>query len=78
LTRAGRSTRAEGRDNEEENMKKEISNLAAIRTYFQKDGGRKVEMAELKALTPEERDELGKLSKEMLSESELYEEIASA
>jgi hypothetical protein len=59
-------------------MKKEISNLAAIRTYFQKDGGRKVEMAELKALTPNERDELGKLSKEMLTEEELYEEEKTA
>ena len=54
--------------------KKEISNLAAIRIYFQKDGGRKIEMSELKALTPNDRDELGRLSKEMLTEAELYEE----
>lgn len=56
-------------------MKKEISNLAAIRKFFEKEPrGRKVEMAELKALTPNERDELGSLSKKELSENELYEE----
>ena len=59
-------------------MKKEISNLAAIRKYFEKNGGRKIEMSELKSLTPNERDELGKLSKEMLTEAELYEEEKAA
>lgn len=41
-----------------------ISNVAAIRKFFAEgENGRKVEMAELKALTPKEREELGKLAK---------------
>ena len=36
------------------------SNLTAIRTFFEcEPRGRKIEMTELKALTPEDREELG-------------------
>ena len=44
-----------------------MNRITAIKTYFEQDdkvspgGGRRVEMAELKALTSEERDELGEL-----------------
>ena len=59
-------------------MKKEISNLAAIRKYFAKEpSGSKIEMSELKALTPNERDELGAMSKAELSQEELFEETAA-
>lgn len=43
------------------------SNLAAIREYFGTgDSGRKVDMQELKALDPKEREELGVLCKKEL------------
>ena len=35
--------------------------IKAIRTYFEQDGGRQVTTAEIKALTTEERRELGVL-----------------
>ena len=38
-----------------------MSNIEAIKTFFEKDGGRKVTMEELKTLTPFERSELAKL-----------------
>lgn len=37
-----------------------VSNVTAIKKFFE-DGGRKVEMGEMKALTAEDREELGKL-----------------
>ena len=42
-----------------------ISNVTAIKKFFE-NGGRKVEMAEMKALTIEDREELGKLCIEEL------------
>ena len=43
------------------------SNLTAIRTFFESGPrGRKVEMPELKALTPEDREELGAACKKEL------------
>ena len=36
-----------------------MSPVMAIRTYFEKDGGRKVEMSEFRALSPADRKELG-------------------
>lgn len=43
------------------------SNLTAIRTFFEAEPrGRKVEMAELKALSANEREELGTLCKQAL------------
>ena len=45
-------------------MSETMSNVAAIRKYFAEgEHGQKVEMAELKALSPDEREELGKLAK---------------
>ena len=41
-----------------------VSNIVAIRNFFESNGGRKVTMEELKALSPDERMELGKLSAE--------------
>lgn len=43
-----------------------ISNVTLIKKYFEM-GGRKVEMAEMKALTAEDREELGKLAREALA-----------
>lgn len=37
-----------------------MSNVTAIKKFFE-EGGRKVEMGEMKALTIEDREELGKL-----------------
>ena len=43
------------------------SNLTAIRTYFESGPrGRKVEMSELKALTQEDREEIGTACKKAL------------
>ena len=43
------------------------SNLTAIRTFFESEPrGRKIEMTELKALTPEDREELGTACKKAL------------
>ena len=39
-----------------------VNNIEAIRNFFESNGGRKVTMAELKALSVEERSELGALS----------------
>lgn len=39
-----------------------ITNVKAVRDYFEADGGRKVNMAELKALSKEDRIELGALA----------------
>lgn len=38
-----------------------MTNIEAIKTFFEKDGGRKITMEELKALSVDERAELGKL-----------------
>ena len=38
-----------------------MTRIVAIKTFFQKDGGRKVGMDELKALDVDEKTELGKL-----------------
>lgn len=37
------------------------SNVTAIKTFFESDGGRKVSMEEMKALTADERAYLGDL-----------------
>lgn len=51
-------------------MKENLSNLAAIRKFFKEgNAGREVSMQELKDLTHAERDELGELCREALSES---------
>jgi hypothetical protein len=42
------------------------SNVEAIKTFFEADGGRKVTMAEFKELSQDERAELGRLCKEAL------------
>lgn len=38
-----------------------LPNLVAIKRYFEQDGGHKFNMAELKALSKEEKEELGAL-----------------
>lgn len=43
-----------------------LSNVTLIKKFFEMDGGRKVEMSEMKALTPEDRQELGLLAGEAL------------
>lgn len=43
-----------------------MSRIQAIRMFFEKDGGRKVEMAEFKALSTGDRKELGELAAEKL------------
>ena len=43
-----------------------MSPLKAIRTFFEADGARKLSLDELKALTSEDRAELGKLAAEKL------------
>jgi len=48
-------------------MEQEKSNLTAIRTFFESEPrGGKLEMSELKALTHEEREELGAECKKAL------------
>jgi hypothetical protein len=42
--------------------KVKMSKLKAIRNYFEADGGRKVTLSELKALTTEDKDELAPLA----------------
>lgn len=50
-------------------MSEEMSNVAAIRKFFgEGTNGRKVEMAELKVLSQEEREELGVLCKAELTD----------
>ena len=44
-----------------------MSNIEAIKTFFEKDGGRKIAMDELKALTSQERYDLAVLCAEALS-----------
>lgn len=43
------------------NEKQKLSNIAAIKTVFEADGGRKLEMAEIKAMSNDERSALGKM-----------------
>jgi hypothetical protein len=43
-----------------------VSNVTLIKKFFEQ-GGRKVEMAEMKALTAEDREELGRLAREALA-----------
>lgn len=43
-----------------------VSNVTNIKRFFESNGGRKVSMDEMKALTPEDRNELGKLAVEAL------------
>jgi hypothetical protein len=43
-----------------------MKSVAAIKTYFEADGGPKVTMEEMKALTGVERRELGKLACEAM------------
>ena len=38
-----------------------MSAVQAIKVFFEKDGGRKIEMSELKELAPEQRAEVGAL-----------------
>lgn len=40
-----------------------MSNVSAIKRFFELDGGRQVTMAEMKALTKEDREELGELAR---------------
>ena len=42
-----------------------VSNVTLIKKFFEL-GGRKVEMAEMKALTADDREELGKMAREAL------------
>ena len=52
---------------ERETMREKMSNVAAIREYFSTGKhGRKVEMQELKALSLEDREELGSLARKEL------------
>lgn len=46
-----------------------VSNVTLIKKFFEM-GGRKVEMAEMKALTIDDRNELGKLAQEALNKLE--------
>jgi hypothetical protein len=43
-----------------------MTNVAAIKLFFESDGGRKVTMEEMKALSVDERAEIGKLCMEEL------------
>jgi hypothetical protein len=45
-----------------------ISKVAAIKRFFEANGGRKIDMAELKALSEESRQELGELAAKELGE----------
>lgn len=40
---------------------RKVSSVAAIKEFFEKDGGRKVDMAEFRALSQEERQQLAAL-----------------
>lgn len=48
-------------------MPEELNNVQAIRAYFALDGGREVTLAELKELSPADRQELGDLARAELS-----------
>ena len=52
-----------------------MSPIKAIKTFFEKDGGRVVGIDEVKALTSEDRAELGRLACEALGE--VYEPTPS-
>lgn len=52
-----------------------ITSVKAIQTFFEKDGGRKVSMHELKALTDEDKTELGRVRAAALGE-EFTEPVA--
>lgn len=39
-----------------------LTKMQAIKTFFESEGGRKVTMEEMKALTPEDRTELAELA----------------
>ena len=53
-------------------MKENLSNVAAIRAFFREgEPGRDVSIEELKDLTHTEREELGKLCREALQESQI-------
>ena len=45
-----------------------VSNIVAIRNFFESNGGRKVTMEELKALSTEERSEIGLLCAEAMGD----------
>ena len=49
---------------------KAIGNVKAIKKFFESDGGRTVKMAEMKALSTEDRVELGALCREALLSQE--------
>jgi len=43
-------------------MKEKMSRIKAIKTFFEKDGGTKVTMGELKDLSKDDREELARLA----------------
>ncbi len=53
-----------------------MKRIEAIKTFFEQDGGRKVTMDELKALSTDSRQELGVLSAQALG-VELEEPVSS-
>lgn len=46
------------------------SNVTAIKTFFEADGGRKVSMQEMKDLSADERAQLGDLIREYYSKNQ--------
>lgn len=44
-----------------------MSNVKAIKAFFEQDGGRKIDLRELKDLTSEDREELGELARQELA-----------
>lgn len=50
-----------------------MSNVVAIRKFFELDGGRQVKLDEMKPLTPADREELGKLAIEELAKRGITE-----
>lgn len=57
-------------------MPETISNVTAIKKFFEKDGGRPVDMKELRALAPADRTELGALAaKELGCEIQAAESV---
>lgn len=53
------------------------TNAAAIKAFFQSNGGRKVTMEEFKKLSNGEREELGRLAAEALRTAITNEEVAA-
>ncbi len=45
----------------------ELTNISALKLFFEADGGRKISMDEFKELTPDERQYLGDLCREALA-----------